>query len=97
MALPLIGGIISAVTGVATSYMDERKVKTEHKAKIAEAKVNAEINRIAKGAESEVNYDIEALKQQQYSYKDEFALLVITMPFIGSFLPWTQEYVMLGW
>jgi len=97
MPLPLIGGIISAVSSVATSYMDERKIKTEHKSKIAEAKVNAQIDRISKGAESEVNYDIEALKQQQYSYKDEFALLVITMPFVGSFLPWTQEYVMLGW
>ena len=64
---------------------------------VAEAKVNAEIKRIEKTADSEINYDIEALKQQQYSYKDEFALLVITMPFIGSFLPWTQEYVMLGW
>jgi|TARA_R100000458_G_scaffold35575_1_gene32978 uncharacterized protein YdcH (DUF465 family) len=97
MALPLIGPIVSAVSSVATSFMDERKVKTEHKAKIAEAKVDAEIKRLQRHADAEVNYDIEALKQQQYSWKDEYALLVITLPFLGSFIPEVQEYVLKGW
>ena len=95
--LSFLGPIISLVSAPVKSYMEERTAKVQSKAKIAEAKVNAEIKRIEKTADSEINYDVEALKQQQYSYKDEFALLVITMPFIGSFLPWTQEYVMLGW
>jgi uncharacterized protein YdcH (DUF465 family) len=95
--LSFLGPIVSLVSAPVKSYMEERTAKVQSKAKIAEAKVNAEIKRIEKTADSEINYDIEALKQQQYSYKDEFALLVITMPFIGSFLPWTQEYVMLGW
>ena len=94
--LSFLGPIISLVSAPVKSYMEERTAKVQSKAKIAEAKVNAEIKRIEKTADSEINYDIEALKQQQYSYKDEFALLVITMQFIGSFLPWTQEYVMLG-
>ena len=77
--------------------METRTIKAENKANIEQAKVNAQIKQIERTAESEINYDIEALRQQQYSWKDEFALLVITFPFIGSFLPWTQEFVMLGW
>ena len=95
--LNFLGLIINLVSAPVKSYMEERTTKIKSKAKIAEAKVDAEIKRIEKTADSEINYDVEALKQQQYSYKDEFALLVITMPFIGSFLPWTHEYVMLGW
>ena len=97
MILSFLGPILNLVGAPIKSYMEERTTKIKSKAKIAEAKVDAQIKRIEKTADSEVNYDVEALKQQQYSWKDEFALLVITLPFIGSFLPWTQEYVMLGW
>ena len=97
MLLSFLGPVLNLVGAPIKSYMEERTTKIKSKAKIAEAKVDAEIKRIEKTADSEINYDVEALKQQQYSYKDEFALLVITLPFIGSFLPWTQEYVMLGW
>ena len=92
-----LGPILSLVSEPVKSFMETRTIKAENKAKIEEAKVNAQIRGIERTAESEINYDIAALRQQQYSWKDEFALLVITLPFIGSFLPWTQEFVMLGW
>lgn len=92
-----LGPILSLVSEPVKSFMKTRTIKAENKANIEQAKVNAQIRGIERTAESEINYDIEALRQQQYSWKDEFALLVITLPFIGSFLPWTQEFVMLGW
>ena len=92
-----LGPILSLVSEPVKSFMETRTIKAENKANIEQAKVNAQIKQIERTAESEINYDIEALRQQQYSWKDEFALLVITLPFIGSFLPWTQEFVMLGW
>jgi len=91
-----LGPILSLVSEPVKSFMETRTIKAENKANIEQAKVNAQIKQIERTAESEINYDIEALRQQQYSWKDEFALLVITFPFIGSFLPWTQEFVMLG-
>ena len=59
------GAIISGVTSLASSYMDNRKIKTEHKAKVEQARVNAEINRIEKAAQSDQNYDLEALRQRR--------------------------------
>ena len=76
------GAVISGVTSLASSYMDNRKVKTEHKAKVEQARVNAEINRIEKAAQSDQDYDLEALRQTRYSWKDEYVLVIITLPFI---------------
>ena len=89
--------VLQAVSGIAGSYMETRKVKATAKAEIASAKVKAQITQIERRATSETNYDIEALRQTQYSWKDEVALVVILSPFVGSFLPWTQDYVAQGW
>ena len=89
--------IISGVTSLASDYMATRKAKVESKAKIEEAKTEAQIAQLKRVAETEANYDLEALRQTQYSWKDEFALVVVVFPFIGAFLPWTQQYIKDGW
>jgi len=89
--------VLQAVSGVAGKYMETRKVKAEAKAAIDTAQVKARIAQIERQASAEVDYDIEAMRQTQYSWKDEVALVVILAPFVGSFLPWTQEYVAQGW
>ena len=89
--------IIGAVSNLGTSYLETRKVKAQNKAEIAQAQVKAKIKQIETQAQSEANYDLEALRQTQYSIKDEIALVVILAPFVGSFLPWTQDYVAQGW
>lgn len=89
--------IISGVTSLASDYMATRKAKVESKAKIEEAKTEAQIAQLKRVAETESNYDLEALRQTQYSWKDEFALVVVVFPFIGAFLPWTQQYIKEGW
>ena len=89
--------VISGVTSLATDYLKERKVKAEAKMRIEEAKTQAEISRYEKMAQTEADYDLEALRQTQFSWKDEYALLIVTFPFIGAFLPWTQQYVADGW
>lgn len=90
------GTIINGVTSLAGDFMAQRKSKAESKARIAEARVNAEIQQIERSATTEADYDLQALKETRYSLKDEVALAVVIMPFIGSFLPWTQDYVKEG-
>lgn len=89
--------IISGVKSLASDYMATRRVKVESKAKIEEARTEAQIAQLKRVAETEANYDMEALRQTQYSWKDEFALVVVVFPFIGAFLPWTQPYIKEGW
>lgn len=91
------GSIISGVTSLASDFIANKKTKIESAARIEEAKTEARIKQIERAAQGEIDYDLEALRQTQYSWKDEFALLVVVFPFIGAFLPWTQEYVEQGW
>lgn len=71
--------------------------------KIKEAKINAEVARYnaqAKVAEmvqqQEGDWDIEALRQSQYSWKDEWFTIILSLPFIGAFIPKVQDYVIVG-
>lgn len=93
----MLNMVLQAVSGVAGQYMEGRKIKAKAKADIETAKVKARISQIERQASAEVDYDLEAMRQTQYSWKDEVALVVILAPFIGSFLPWTQDYVAQGW
>lgn len=89
--------LISGVTSLASDYMASKKAKAESKARIEEAETQARVQQLNRLAETEANWDLEALRQTQFSWKDEFALLVVVFPFIGAFLPWTQPYVEAGW
>tara|TARA_B100001093_G_scaffold316218_2_gene301701 strand:+ start:796 stop:1185 length:390 start_codon:yes stop_codon:yes gene_type:complete len=93
----MLNMVLQAVSGVAGQYMEGRKIKAQAKAEIETAKVKAQISQIERQASAEVDYDLEAMRQTQYSWKDEVALVVILAPFVGSFLPWTQDYVAQGW
>ena len=93
----MLQAILGPVMKVASNYMETRKVKVEQKLKIEEAQVKAQIKRLETASQNVQDYDLEALRQTRYSYKDEVAMLVVLSPFIGSFLPWTQEYVLRGW
>ena len=93
----MLQAILGPVMKVASNYMETRKVKVEQKLKIEEAQVKAQIKRLETASQNVQDYDLEALRQTKYSYKDEVAMLVVISPFIGSFLPWTQEYVLRGW
>ena len=89
--------IISGVTSLASDYIATKKTKVESEARIDAARTEARIQQIARATEGEINYDLEALRQTQHSWKDEFALCIVVFPFIGAFLPWTQPYVEQGW
>jgi len=91
------GTIASSVSSIASQVLKNRQIKAEAKARVQVAKVEAEIAQIENAAKNVADYDLQALKETRYSWKDEVALCVVLAPFIGSFLPWTQEYVAIGW
>ena len=95
-----IGSIVSAVTSLGKSWLENKKVKAQQKMMVQEAQLKAEIKRIEKSADEvkgDTNYDLEVLRNQRYSYKDEIALACVILPFIGNFIPGLQDYVLRGW
>jgi len=70
----MIGQIIGAVGSLASSYID---------GKVTTQKINAEIKK--KQLTGEIDWDIEAIKATQSSWKDEWLTLLLSAPFILSF------------
>ena len=96
MNIPIISDIISGVANAFGKWNDGR-------VRIKEAKINAEVARYeAEGKrwelaqQSETNWDMEALRQSQYSWKDEWFTVLLSLPFIGAFIPTVQEHVLTG-
>lgn len=92
MPLPFIGAAIAAVGKIAGSWMETRKVKAEGKIAIAKAKVDFKVAQY--NARSQM--DVEAMKGMQFSWKDEYLLLLFSIPLILSFIPVTVPWVVAG-
>ena len=82
----MIGQILGAVGGLATTYLD---------GKVAVQKANAEIK--VKQATGEIDWDLAAINATQNSWKDEWITIVYTAILIAHFVPYTQPYMLSGW
>ena len=65
--------IFKPIAGLGKSWIEGRQ-------KLQVARVEAEVLRMMRQAEAEAEWDLEALRQMQFSWKDEYILLLITAP-----------------
>jgi len=95
----LIGGFLQSLgLGEAIGEWQRRKtLRAEMRAEIEVAKAKAEIARWEALARAEADWDTEALRQSQFSWKDEWFVVLLSAPFIASFVPGLQDHVLLGW
>jgi hypothetical protein len=89
--------LISPITNLVTSWNDGRIRIKEAKINVELAKYNAEAEKWKSAHQAETNWDLEALRASKTSWKDEFLTLVLTAPFVGSFIPGVQDQVAEGW
>ena len=81
----MIGQIISAIGGLATSYID---------GKTAVQKANAEIK--LKQATGEINWEQSAIEASKESWKDELWTIVFVAILIANFIPSMQDVMAVG-
>ena len=84
----LIGLAGNVVQGVA----DKQKAKAERK--LVEIQAETEIKK--KQIAGELDFDIQALKSGEDSWKDEAWTIVFIFIFLFCMLPWTQEAILRG-
>ena len=90
MAFKLLGGpILSKVIDGGTRYLQKRQ-------EISEAKHTVRMEIESKKATADIDWDQIMARNSQNSWKDEYLTIVITMPFILLFLPWTREFAEQG-
>lgn len=78
-------------------WSTRKTLEAQTKAQVDILKAQAMIERAKRGAEVEANWDVEALRQSQFSWKDEWFAVLLSLPFLGSFIPVVQDYVAKGW
>lgn len=96
-AITSLGGlVINGVSNYFKTKQEIKKVKVEADKEVIVAKAKATIKRVMR--ESEQDYDLNrvALENMNSSWKDEFILIVITLPFIMLFIPDLQPYAING-
>jgi len=89
MPLPFIGVAIAAIGKIAGSWMETRKVKAEGNIAIAKSKIEFKVAQYTARAQM----DVEAMKGMAFSWKDEYLLLLFSIPLILSFIPGTVVWV----
>ena len=97
MIATLLGGVVQGIGGWFKERARTKTVQAKAKAKLAQAHMQAKIAYLQRQAKAEGDWDMEALRQAQFSWKDEWFVLLLSAPFIGSFLPGIQDYVLAGW
>ena len=85
---PLLGVAGDVVKGVVAS----KKAKAEQKL----TKIKAETELLNKQISGEVEWDIQAIKQAEGSWKDEYLTILFSIPLLLCFIPFTVEYVERG-
>ena len=85
---PLLGVAGDVVKGV----VDTRKAKAEQKV----TEIKAKTSLMEKQIKGEVDWDLEAIKGSQGSWKDEYLTIIFSIPLLLCFVPFTVEYVERG-
>lgn len=84
-----ITGLASAILAPVTDYFkakqERKRIKVEGEARIAEAKVNATVKRLEDNDAYDAN--LESLSLQDRGWKDDYLLLITTMPLVLVFFP----------
>jgi|TARA_R100000700_G_scaffold40245_1_gene55316 hypothetical protein len=77
---------------VVSGYLETKKAKAENKLTEIKAKTDI-LNKQIKG---EIDFDIEAIKGNKDSYKDEWLTFLFSIPLVLAFIPGCEDIVSRG-
>jgi len=88
--------LIGPISELAGTWLEGKveKTKAETGAKVAMAKAEAVI--MEKKATGEIDWDLEAIKGSQNSWKDEWLVILFSVPLILAFIPGMEDVVSHG-
>ena len=92
----MIGALIGPIAGLASTFLEGHlaKSKANTDMKVAEAKAKANV--MERQATGEIDWDLEAIKGSQNSWKDEWLVILFSIPLILAFIPGGEEIVQNG-
>lgn len=98
--LPLITMAVGKLFGMGETWVEAKTkqatAEVENKIALSQATTQAAITVKQKDADATNDIDLIAVKNQRFTWTDEYIKVIFTLPFILMFFPWTQEYVIEG-
>jgi hypothetical protein len=89
-------GILTSVVSLASTWFEGQQKKSAAKALADVALKEAEAEVFRRKATSEQDWDLESMRGSQNSWKDEYLLILFSIPFVMAFIPPLQPYVQSG-
>jgi len=89
--IPIIGDIIQAFSKADETRQKIKAIKNEGAILLAQTKVDAQIKQVS--TDSESAGDLDRIALQSSGWKDEYLMIIITIPAVLAFIPATQIYV----
>ena len=92
----MLQALIGPIASLAGTWLEGKveKTKAETGAKVAKAKAEATI--MEKKATGEIDWDLEMARGSQSSWKDEWLVILFSVPLILSFIPGMEGVVANG-
>lgn len=88
--------ILTQVASLASTWFEGQQKKTEARALAEAAMEEAKAEVFRKQATSEQDWDLLAQRNSQGSWKDEYLLIVFSLPFLGAFIEPFQPFILKG-
>jgi hypothetical protein len=97
----MILDIITTLLGLGGKALEKRQVmkekELEGRTRVLVAQAEAEIARLNKSIDAEINWDAAAVQQMQHSWKDEYLTILLSLPMIIAFFgDWGRTTVAQG-
>ena len=88
--------LIGPIASIAGSWMDGKVEQTKAKAATNVARAKAEAVIMEKKATGEIDWDLEMAKGSHSSWKDEWLVILFSIPLILAFIPGMEDVVRNG-
>ena len=96
----ILSEIITGIVAPVTDYFKRRQeIKAEDRQQeraIQKATVDRQIELIKQGLHADASWELESLRAHASGWKDEFVLIILSIPLILVFVPRTAPYVLQG-
>lgn len=98
--MSVVKDIVAGLTGPVAGYFQRRaELRLErHKADIAVIQAAGEraAKAVSEGLAADAAWELESLRAHSSGWKDEFVLLVLSLPLIGCFIPKLAPHILTG-
>lgn len=92
----IVGGIVEPVADYFTRRQEIKAEDRQHERAIKAATVERQIELIKAGMHADATWELESLRAHASGWKDEFVLLLLSIPLVLVFFPATAPAVLEG-